>query len=72
MQIIYKYWIGLAQDKEKWRAGVNAAMNLSVPSNAAKLSSSYTRGELSCIAQFHRVSYYMNIITPRKDVVLLN
>jgi hypothetical protein len=25
------YWIDLAQDKEKWRALVNTAMNLRVP-----------------------------------------
>jgi hypothetical protein len=29
-------WIGLAQDKDKWRAHVNAVMDLQVPENARK------------------------------------
>jgi hypothetical protein len=44
---------GVAQDKDKLRAFVNAVMNLQVRKNAAKLSSGYTIGGLSSSAQFH-------------------
>jgi hypothetical protein len=49
-------WIGLAQDKYKWRALVNAVMNLRIPLNAGKRSSGYTIDGLSNSSQFHRVS----------------
>jgi hypothetical protein len=35
-------WIGLAQDKDKWRALVNSVLNLRVTQNAGKLLSVLT------------------------------
>jgi hypothetical protein len=53
----YVDWIGLAKDRNRWRALVNSVLNLRVPSNAGKLSSGLTSSGLSVSAQLHTVSY---------------
>jgi hypothetical protein len=49
-------WIGLAQDRYRWRALVNSILNLRVPWNAGKLSSGPTTDGVLSSAQLHTVS----------------
>jgi hypothetical protein len=37
-------WIGLAQDRNRWRALVNSVLKLRIPQTVRKVSSSYTTG----------------------------
>jgi hypothetical protein len=49
-------WIGLAKDRNRWRALVNLVLNLRVPRNAGKLSSGLASSGLSASVQLHIVS----------------
>ena len=43
----YMYWIGLAQDRDRWRTLVSAVMNIGVPWNAGNFLTSCKRDSFS-------------------------
>jgi hypothetical protein len=53
-------WIGVAQDRNRWRAVVNSVLNLRVPWNAGKLSSGLASSGLSSISSIELVSYLVS------------
>jgi hypothetical protein len=57
-------WIGLAQDKDRWRESVNSVMNLRVQQNAVNFLTSYKPVSFSRRTLIHGVSklYFTYII----------
>jgi hypothetical protein len=54
-------WFGLAQDKNRWRALVNAVMNLGFHKMLGNYRDFIT-GRLSSSAQLHGVRYQLHIL----------
>jgi ABC-type uncharacterized transport system permease subunit len=64
-------WIGLAQDRDRWRVLVNTVMILLISLNAGKFLSSYATGGFSRRPQLHEVSMIVKrVIFPSVRVML--
>ena len=54
-------WIGLAQDRDRWWAVVNAVMNLQLPQNAGNFLTNHELVSLSRRTVLHGVSVRVSV-----------
>ena len=62
------YWIDWAHDRDRWRALVNAVMNLRIPQNAGSFLTSCEPVSFSRRALFHGDSYLISQLGMRKFI----
>jgi len=63
----YMDWIGLAQDRDRWRTLVSALMNHRVPCNAGNFLTSCKPVSFSRRTLHHGVSKYVSTFSPQRS-----
>ena len=64
----YTDWIGLAQDRDRWRKLVSVVMNLRVPWNSGNFLTSCRPVSFSRRTLHHAVSKYIDYLSERKSL----